>query len=40
VSIGISVFPRDGATVTELIRRADEAMYVAKGDKSGFAFAQ
>ncbi len=39
-SIGISVFPKDGATAAELIRRADEAMYVAKGDKSGFVFAR
>jgi diguanylate cyclase len=39
-SIGISVFPKDGANAAELIRRADEAMYVAKGNKSGFAFAQ
>jgi diguanylate cyclase (GGDEF)-like protein len=39
-SIGISVFPKDGASAAELIHRADEAMYVAKGNKSGFAFAQ
>jgi diguanylate cyclase (GGDEF)-like protein len=39
-SIGISVFPRDGANSADLIRRADEAMYVAKVSKSGFAFAQ
>jgi diguanylate cyclase (GGDEF)-like protein len=39
-SIGISVFPKDGASAAELIRRADEAMYVAKADKSGLAFAQ
>jgi diguanylate cyclase (GGDEF)-like protein len=39
-SIGISVFPKDGASSGELIRRADEAMYVAKKNKSGFAFAQ
>jgi diguanylate cyclase (GGDEF)-like protein len=38
-SIGISVFPKDGASCAELIRRADEAMYVAKESKSGFAFA-
>lgn len=39
-SIGISVFPKDGASAAELIRRADEAMYVAKESKSGFAFAK
>jgi diguanylate cyclase (GGDEF)-like protein len=39
-SIGISVFPRDGATASALIKRADEAMYGAKEDKSGYAFAQ
>jgi len=39
-SIGISVFPRDGASAAELISRADEAMYGAKRNKSGFAFAQ
>jgi diguanylate cyclase (GGDEF)-like protein len=38
-SIGISVFPKDGASAAELIRRADDAMYVAKESKSGFAFA-
>jgi diguanylate cyclase len=39
-SIGISVFPKDGATAAVLIKRADEAMYGAKENKSGFAFAQ
>ena len=39
-SIGISVFPKDGASAAELIRRADDAMYVAKESKSGFAIAQ
>jgi diguanylate cyclase (GGDEF)-like protein len=38
-SIGISVFPKDGTTPAELIRRADEAMYGAKESGSGFAFA-
>ena len=38
-SIGISVFPQDGASAAELIRRADVAMYVAKESKAGFAFA-
>jgi len=39
-SIGISVFPKDGASAAELIRRADEAMYQAKEQKSGFVFAK
>lgn len=39
-SIGISVFPKDGASAAALIKRADEAMYGAKESKSGFAFAQ
>jgi diguanylate cyclase (GGDEF)-like protein len=39
-SIGISVFPKDGASAAALIKRADEAMYGAKENKSGFAFAR
>ena len=30
VSIGISMYPRDGFEATELIQRADEAMYLSK----------
>jgi diguanylate cyclase (GGDEF)-like protein len=39
-SIGISIFPKDGATAEALIRSADEAMFMAKKNKSGYAFAQ
>jgi diguanylate cyclase len=39
-AIGISMFPKDGASAAALIKRADEAMYCAKENKSGFAFAQ
>ena len=39
-SIGISEFPKDGDSAAALIKSADEAMYAAKENKSGFAFAQ
>lgn len=38
-SIGISLFPRDGSAVDDLIRHADAAMYCAKeGGRAGFRF--
>ncbi len=40
VSIGISVFPRDGETVAQLVASADRAMCEAKRQKRGFAFAR
>jgi diguanylate cyclase (GGDEF)-like protein len=39
-SIGISLFPKDGATAKTLVESADKAMYRAKKSKSGYAFAQ
>jgi diguanylate cyclase len=38
-SVGISVFPRHGTTVDTLIISADLAMYEAKHNASGYAFA-
>jgi diguanylate cyclase (GGDEF)-like protein len=35
VSVGISLFPQDGATVNELMRSADLAMYHAKKERTG-----
>ncbi|MDQ1423323.1 MAG: hypothetical protein QOD72_821 [Acidimicrobiaceae bacterium] len=34
-SIGVAVGPEHGSTVGDLMRRADAAMYVAKGDRTG-----
>jgi diguanylate cyclase (GGDEF)-like protein len=39
-SIGISIFPKDGTTADQLVKRADQAMYHAKQARSGYAFAQ
>jgi diguanylate cyclase (GGDEF)-like protein len=39
-SIGVSVFPKDGISAAALIAQADGAMYSAKENKSGVAFAR
>jgi diguanylate cyclase (GGDEF)-like protein len=38
-SLGISIFPKDGVTADALTKRADAAMYKAKRDGLGYAFA-
>ena len=38
-SIGIAMFPGDGATSEELVKSADRAMYRAKRERTGYALA-
>lgn len=38
-SVGISIFPRDGTSAESLLKSADKAMYQAKREKLGYAFA-
>ncbi len=39
-SLGIALFPQDGATADALVRSADAAMYQAKQCHTGYAFAR
>ena len=38
--IGISIFPKNGTTAYTLVKCADEAMYRAKQNKTGYTFAR
>ena len=40
LSMGIALFPRNGVTAEALIKEADAAMYQAKRDRTGYAFAK
>ena len=39
LSVGASLFPKNGDNLNDLIKKADEAMYAAKQNKLGYAFA-
>lgn len=39
LSIGIAIFPKNGKTPDALVACADKAMYLAKKNKTGYAFA-
>ena len=39
LSVGVSLFPKNGNNLDDLIKNADEAMYAAKQSKLGYAFA-
>ena len=37
-SIGIALYPRDGETPRELLKKSDRAMYASKARKNGYSF--
>ena len=39
LSVGVSLFPKNGDNLDDLIKKADEAMYASKQSKLGYAFA-
>lgn len=39
LSIGVALFPKNAQSTEDLIKSADEAMYIAKQNKLGYAFA-
>lgn len=39
LSVGVSLFPKNGNNLDDLIKNADEAMYAAKQGKLGYVFA-
>lgn len=40
-SVGVSVYPRDGENMEELVKKADDAMYISKKNgKNMFTFYQ
>lgn len=39
LSVGVSLFPKNGNNLDDLIKNADEAMYTAKQGKLGYVFA-
>ncbi|WP_081796935.1 diguanylate cyclase domain-containing protein [Bacillus ndiopicus] len=36
-SIGVSVFPKDGNNVKDLVQKADQALYNAKEERDNYA---
>ncbi|HEY8541061.1 MAG TPA: GGDEF domain-containing protein [Pseudothermotoga sp.] len=38
ISAGVTIFPQDGETIEDLIKKADKAMYKAKNKSAGYIF--